>query len=90
MATVISLQGWRDRMRLTTEASSLGWRVHPCDVAAMEDPLAFYVAEPLQSQFTAIGLFSFKDLKRLVEEGTGSMPVLRRSPTARQSRRSIS
>lgn len=70
MRPVVSLEQWRQRDSLVKQAAAAGWQVNPGDLGDLADPIAFYLAEPLQSQFAAISMFRFSDLVDLATNGT--------------------
>ncbi|PKM47107.1 MAG: hypothetical protein CVV05_01580 [Gammaproteobacteria bacterium HGW-Gammaproteobacteria-1] len=70
MKTVVSLEQWRRRDNLVKQAVTAGWNVKPGDLADLDDPVAFYLSEPLQTQFKAISMFRFSDLADFVKNGT--------------------
>ncbi len=70
MTTVVSLEQWRKRDTLVKQAVAAGWSVKPGDLTDLDDPVTFYLSEPLQTQFKAISMFRFSDLVDFVENGT--------------------
>lgn len=67
---VVKLEQWKMRAQISTVATSLGWDVKKMDLADIKEPAMFYICEPLQTGFNSISAFNYRDLVKLVKEGT--------------------
>jgi len=66
---VVFLKQWKQRNEIINQLNQFGWEAKGIDLIENDDPFFFYITEPLDTQFMAMGCARTEDLIELVNGG---------------------